>query len=121
MGRKIVANEIIYMIVITLAVIWFLRENPAIINWTPADAQTLVDLLPGLLIIGFSIYLLTINQRPVRMGGCIVLGVGLAAFLGAADLQGIITAEMLSGLTVPQLQLWTVIVSTIFGFLLYRL
>ena len=121
MGRKVIANELIYMVVIALAVIWFLRENPAILNWNPADAQVLVSLLPSLLIVGFSIYLLAINQRPVRMGGCIVLGVGLAALLGAADVQGLVTVEMLSGLTVAQLQMWTVILSTIFGFILYRL
>jgi len=120
MGRKVVANEIIYMVVIVLAVFWFLRENPGILSWSPADAQVLVDLLPSLLVIGFSIYLLTLGQRPVQMGGCIVLGIGLSALLGAADVQGLITVEMLSGLTVSQLQIWTVAVATVFGFLLYR-
>jgi len=104
---------------IIISIFFFILKYPTVINIDPTTAQTLFNLLPAFIIIAISVFVTAETRGGGRLGGCLGLGIGLSYLLNAADAEGIITAEMLSGLTVPQLQTWTMIAATIFGVILY--
>ena len=47
------------------------------------------------------------------------VGLGLCYFINSADTLGLITVEMLSGLTIGELQIWIMGLSTILGGISY--
>lgn len=118
MGRR-TDTRLIATAGIIIAVFFFILRYPGTVNIDPATAQTLFNLLPAFIIIAISIYVTAETRGGGRLGGCLGFGIGLCYLIHAADLEGLITVEMLSGLTVPQLQTWTMISATIFGFILY--
>jgi len=106
-------------IVLTGAIILFayifLVMYPDVIG-VPADAaDTMITLFPGLLAITISIYGFFESQGLGRVASMIGLGFGLCYFLSSADTLGLVTAEMLNGLTVDQLQIWIIAITTILG------
>jgi len=97
----------------------FLVINPGVIG-LPADAaETMITLFPSIFVIIVSIYGFSDSQGLGRVASMIGLGFGLCYFIGAADTAGLVTVEMLSGLSVYQLQLWIMILSTIGGGVAY--
>ena len=118
MGRRNDVN-VIATAGIIISMFFFILRYPTVVNIDPTTAATLFTLLPAFIIIAISIYVTAETRGGGRLGGCLGLGIGLCYLLNAANLEGIITVGMLSGLTVPQLQTWTMIASTIFGFILY--
>jgi len=104
---------------IIISIFFFILRYPTVVNIDPATATTLFRLLPAFIIIATSIYVTAETRGGGRLGGCLGLGIGLCYLLHAVDAEGLITAEMLSGLTVIQLQTWTMIAATVFGFILY--
>lgn len=104
---------------IIISMFFFILRYPTIVNIDPATATTLFNLIPAFIIIAISIYVTAETRGGGKLGGCLGLGIGLCYLLNAVDGEGLITAEMLSGLTVIQLQTWTMILATIFGFILY--
>ena len=118
MGRRSNVNVIAAAGVI-ISMFFFIFKYPATVNIDPATAQTLFVLLPAFIIIAISIFITAETGGVGKLGGCLGLGVGLCYLLYAVDAEGLITAEMLSGLTLPQLQTWTMIAATVFGFILY--
>jgi len=77
--------------------------------------QTLIALFPGIVVVLMGIYGHKHSRSGIGHGASLIgVGIGLAYFIGSADTQGLVTAEMLSGLTVAQLQTWVVALS-VFG------
>ena len=110
-------------IVLTGAIILFayifLVMYPDVIG-VPADsAETMFTLFPGLLVILISIYGFRESRGLGRVACMIGLGFGLCYFIDSADTLGLITAEMLSGLTVGEAQIWIMAISTILGGISY--
>jgi len=110
-------------IVLTGAIILFayifLVMYPDVIG-VPADsADTMITLFPGLLVVIVSIYGFSESRGIGRVASMIGLGFGLCYFIDTANTLGLITAEMLSGLTVGQLQIWIMAISTILGGVAY--
>jgi len=104
---------------IIISMFLFILRYPGTVNIDPATAATLFTLLPAFIIIAISIYVTAETRGGGRLGGCLGLGIGLCYLLNAVDGEGLITAGMLSGLTLIQLQTWTMIGATVFGFILY--
>jgi len=104
---------------IIISMFLFILRYPGTVNIDPATAATLFNLLPAFIIIAISIYVTAETRGGGRLGGCLGLGIGLCYLLNAVDGEGLITAGMLSGLTLIQLQTWTMIGATVFGFILY--
>ena len=97
----------------------FLVMYPDVIG-VPADsADTMITLFPGLLVVIVAIYGFRESRGIGRVASMIGLGFGLCYFIDSADTLGLITAEMLSGLTVGQLQIWIMAISTILGGIAY--
>jgi len=118
MGRKGNVN-VIATAGIIISMFLFILRYPTTVNIDPATAATLFTLLPAFIIISISIYVTAETRGGGRLGGCLGLGIGLCYLLNAVDGEGLITAGMLSGLTLIQLQTWTMIGATVFGFILY--
>jgi len=104
---------------IIISVFFFILRYPTVVNIDPSTAVILFTLLPAFIIIAIGIYVTAETRGGGRLGGSMGTGIGLCYLVNAVDAEGLITAEMFSGLTVIQLQTWTMIAATIFGCILY--
>ena len=104
---------------IMISLFFFIYNYYPTFNIDATVGQSLFTLLPGFIITTVCIYVTAGASGVGRLGGCIGLGIGLSYLLDAVDGLGLITVEMLSGLTVPQVQLWTMILATLMGAIMY--
>ena len=105
---------------VTILVLFaYIASNPQAVGVTTGDGGILVDLFPGLFLILVSLYLLAKSRGTGQLGGMMGVVLGLGFFLNTADTEGLIPAELLAGLTVNELQIWTMALSVIFGGILY--
>lgn len=111
--------DIIATLGVIIVMFYFVFTYFADVDIDATVGPALFRLLPGFIIIAISIYVTAQTGGMGRLGGMMGTGIGVCYFLNAADLEGLITVEMLSGLTVPQIQIWTMIISTVLGFVLY--
>ena len=74
-----------------------------------------VQVLPGLFIFIVGMLIVATVKGVFTLPGMMIVGVGVAYLFGTLDTMGYITAQMLTGLTIAQLQLWIIIISTLFG------
>lgn len=75
----------------------------------------LVTLLPGLFVVIAGLALAAGASGVFCVPAMGFVGVGFAVFAGELDTLGILTSDMLSGLTVAQLQLWIIALGLIAG------
>lgn len=99
------------MIVIFIAIVRY----PDVIGLDTAIGTTLTSLWPTLLLTCIAVYMFAKAKKPGKFGGMMCLGLAACLFLDQANTQGLITADMLTGLTVQQLQIWTMIISIFTG------
>lgn len=99
------------MIVIFLAIVAY----PGAIGLDPSVGTTLTQLFPTLFLTAISIYMLTHAEAAGKFGGTMCLGLALCLFIGAMDTRGLVTVSMVSGLTLTELQVWIMAISTIIG------
>ena len=74
-----------------------------------------VQVLPGLFIFIVGMLIVATVKGVFTLPGMMIVGVGVAYLFGTLDTMGYITSQMLTGLTIAQLQLWIIIISTLFG------
>jgi len=117
MGRM--RGDVIAASGIIIAMFFFLFKYHDSVNVDPTVANTLFTLLPGFIIISACVYVTAEGRGVGRLGGSMGIGIGLCYLLNATNTEGLITAEMLSGLTIPQLQIWTMIIATLLGTIMY--
>lgn len=117
MGRM--RGDVIAASGIIIAMFFFLYQYHDIVNVDPTVANTLFALLPGFIIVSACVYVTAEGGGVGKLGGSMGIGIGLCYLLHATDTEGLITAEMLSGLTIPQLQIWTMIIATLLGTIMY--
>lgn len=117
--RKGVENYYIFvflgMIVFFIAIV----QYPTVIGLNVNIGMTLTRLFPTLLLSCIGIYMVSNTDRVGRFGGMISLGLGLCLLLDQADTNSLISTPMLSGLNIVQIQIWVMILSIIFGAILY--
>jgi len=117
MGRM--RGDIIASAGIIIAMFFFLYKYHGNVNVDSIVASTLFTLLPGFIIIAACVYVTAEGGGVGVLGGSMGVGIGLCYLLNVADGEGLITVEMLSGLTVPQIQIWTMIIATLLGTIMY--
>ena len=100
---------------VLLAIYALLVVDPGLIGVTAADAGTMYTLFPSLFVIIVCIYAYFDTGRLGRFACMVGLGFGLCYFIDTANAEALITNEMLSGLTVGQLQIWSIILTTFAG------
>ena len=103
-----------------LAIYALLVVDPGLIGMTVADAETMYTLFPSLYFIIVCIYAYFDTGRLGRFACMVGLGFGFCYFLDVANTEALITAEMLSGLTVGQLQIWSLILTNTGGAIGYH-
>lgn len=117
MGRR--KSDLIAVGVILIIMFFFIFRYYANVDIDVTVGATLFNLLPGFIALAACIFVTAETGGVGRLGGCMGVGISLCYLIYAADGEGLITVEMLSGLTVPQLQVWTIVIASIMGFIMY--
>ena len=120
MGRRNGLN-IIMMAVIIILGFYVLFYYPDLIGLPVGASDIFIALFPGLFLTGISIYMLSHSHGAGSMAGMLGVGFGVVLLLSQADAEGLVTAEMLSGLTLDQLQIWVMVFSTVAGAVFYNI
>ena len=115
MGKRGNLNLILAVIIIVVMFLYLRSYAPAGLNIDVTVAPGLLNLLPAFIVIIACIYVTARTYGIGRLGGTIGIGIGFCYLFYLSDVEGLLTVEMLSGLTIPQLQLWTMIISTVAG------
>lgn len=103
------------------AILFFIYRYHNYVNIDPTVGGTLFTLLPGFIVVAICVYVTAESGGVSKLGGSLGMGVGLCYLLNAANGEGLITARMLSGLTIPQLQIWIMIIATVMGSIIYAI
>ena len=104
---------IVYLMIpiIALAIVAY----PDAMGLDPDVGRVLINIFPSLFLASIAIYTLRHSDKTGRMGSFLIIGVALCLFLAEADAEGLISVELLSGLTVVETQIWVMAISAIFG------
>ena len=74
-----------------------------------------IQTIPGLFVFVVGVMIITQVEGVFLLPGVIVVGLGIAVLMGTMDDMGYITTQMKSGLTIEQIQIWTMVIATIAG------
>ena len=85
------------------------------LGFTSAMIDDLITMLPGVILFCVGAFMVAMTQGVFAVGGFGVLGLAAAMLVGYADTAGYITAAMLSGLTVAQVQIFCVVIFLALG------
>jgi len=99
------------MIVVFITIVKF----PNIIGLDTNVGMILTNMWPGLFLSCIAIYMYFKADKNGKFGGLMFMGLCFCILLGQANTQGLLTTEILHGLTVIQLQAWVLGVSIIAG------
>ena len=121
MGRKRnrFDNIPVVMTVLVIVVFVFISKYPATLNMSASAGNTLVSLFPGIFVGLMSIFILSESSGYGQVPGLMGIGMSLCFLVGELNTNGLVTSQMLSGLTVSQVQIWIMVFSTLMGGLLY--
>lgn len=110
-----------YMWAFLVMIVFFLAITayPDAMMINSSVGTTLTTILPTLLLVSMAIYMFTQVDRAGVFGGFLFIGMALSVFMGEANTMGLVTAEMLVGLTIQQAQTWIMAVSVFFGAALF--
>ena len=105
--------------VLIIGVFYFIVLNPGTINMSSGAGSTLITLFPCIFVSLICLYVIA-DSRGVFLAPAIMgLGMSLCYLVGEANTLGLVTASMLSGLSVSQLQIWIMAMSALLGGVLY--
>lgn len=108
-------NDYVFMGCFMVGVIMFLHLDPTLLGLTSTDVDDFLSLLPGILITLAALIGVKNTHGLERMASMIGVGFGLVIFIDKANTINMITTELLSGLTVSQLKLFTAAFAILFG------
>lgn len=118
MGRKS-HLDIIATAGIVIAMLFFISQYHTVVNIDPTVSGTLFTLLPGFVVVAVCVYAIAEGGNIGKLGGSVGMGIGLCYLINAANVEGLITTEMLSGLTIAQTQIWIMTISIVMGSIIY--
>ena len=95
--------------------------NPGLIGLPANAAQDMYTLFPSIFVLIITVYALKESKGLGKVASGIGVGFGVAYLIDATNTLGLITAEILHGLTVYQLQLWAMVLGTVGGACAYKL
>jgi hypothetical protein len=102
-----------------ITIFYVIVRYPNMVGMDPASGGILFQLLPSLILIIVSLFVAKQSNGATRAGAVTFIGVTLAYLINVANGLGLITVDMLSGLTIAQLQIWVVVMGAIFGAIAY--
>jgi len=104
---------------IIIAFFYYIYQYHTTLNIDFTVPQILFTVLPALIVTAICIYVTVETKGVGRLGGCIATGAALCYLLYGLDAEGLVTVDMFWGLTIAQTQTWIIVLSTIFGAVLY--
>lgn len=107
------------VMVLIIMIFWFISKYPHVINMDAGAGALLISLFPAIFVGLISIYTLAETGSYGRVPGMMGIGMSLCFLIGELDTHGLVTAQMLSGLTISQVQIWVMVISTLLGGVLY--
>lgn len=112
-----------YVWVFLSMIVFFLAiaRYPDAMHINSSVGMTLTTLFPGLLLTSMAIYMFSRSDRQGAFGGMMFIGMAMAVFIGMAGTNGLITVEMIAGLTIQQVQIWVMAFSVIIGAAVFSL
>lgn len=121
MGRKRNRNDYapIAITILVIVVFVFISRYPATVNMDASAGNTLVSLFPGIFVGLISIFILAESGGYGQVPGLMGIGMSLCFLVGELNTNGLVTSQMLSGLTISQVQIWIMVLSTLLGGVLY--
>ena len=105
--------------VLIIGVFYFIVLNPGTINMSSGAGSTLITLFPGIFVSLICLYVIADSRDAMIVPAIMGLGMALCYLVGEANTLGLVTASMLSGLTVSQFQIWVMAMSALLGGVLY--
>lgn len=118
MGRK--SNlDIIAAGGVIILMFFFIYRYGGGVNLNIDIGSKLFNLFPGLIIVIACMFITTRTRGVGTLGGTLGMGIGFCYLIERANNIGLVTVEMLSGLTIFQIQIWTMIIATIIGAIIY--
>lgn len=119
MGRKMGLET--YATLLVFVVIGFLiLRNPVALGLDAATSNEIFTLAPAGMLLIVSIYGVLQSHAHMRFGAMVCVGISLSWMLFLAEAEGLVTAEMLMGLTIRDIQTWTILISVAFGAMISR-
>ena len=107
--------QIVAIAVLFVVMVMFLMVSKDTLRLPPTIDEDFIRLLPGIVVVVLGLYLTATTRNYFSIASMFAVGIALAFLVGEMDDLGMVTVDMLNGLTVDQLQLWIVVVSTILG------
>jgi len=107
--------KILLSVVMVLVVVLFLIYGKTILSLDTSIDTDLISLMPGVTVVVVGFIMAAYTGGAFRFPSIAIVGVGFAILIGELDDLGMITATMLEGLTVAQLQLYCVVLGLLFG------
>ena len=85
------------------------------LGFTPAMIDDLMIMLPGVILFCVGAFMVAMTSGVFAVGGFGMMGVAAAMLVGFANDAGYVSAAMLSGLTVSQVQIFCVVIFLVLG------
>jgi len=74
-----------------------------------------IQFVPGLFVTIIGIGVTWGVRGTINLASMAITGIGFAILLGDMESAGYITSELLAGLTIDQLQIWTIVIASLAG------
>ena len=103
-------------LILFLAALLYIAKNPTILGLPISLSSDLISLIPGLIVTFFSFKAYRDSKNSLAV---FMIGIGLALFLGELNDLSLITDELKNGLTIAQIQTWTVAIGGVLAGLDY--
>jgi len=103
---------LILIIVVTFLTLFYSGD---ILGLSPTIDSDYITLVPGLFIFIIGAGATWTVRGVYQFASMSCVGIGVAILIGDMHTLGLVTEELLAGLTLAQLQLWTIVISGIAG------
>lgn len=106
-----IVSAIIMIVVLILTLVY----GKDMLGFSSDVDTTITSLLPGIFIVSTSFIFLSVIRGIFYFPAMGALGVGFAVLLGEMNDLSLISSDMLSGLTIGQVQVWCIVLGLVFG------
>ena len=114
--RDITMFEIIAGTTMIIGIVMFVALYGGSVGFTAEVQNDLILLIPGLLFFMIGVIVTVVAARGIwAVPMMLVTGIGMAMTVGTLDSLGLITVQMYSGLTLPQTQVWVILLFGLLG------
>ena len=101
-------------LIVFMAVLLYIAANSTTLGLPSSLGDDLISLFPGLLLSFISLKGYSDGRGPTKSLALFFFSIGLALLVGSANDLTLVTDDMLTGLTIAQLQTWIIVFGGIF-------